>query len=84
MHMCMCLEGKYECVHVYTINVPVCASVWGVVRVGHEGLALNAKSATWSQIGPQPGFISLLHLGMNGIKPNPVYRHPSRSILNCI
>lgn len=26
----------------------------------------------------------ILHLGRNGIKPNPVYRFPLRSILNCI
>lgn len=36
---------------------------WGCIGVGHEGLALNAKSATWSQIGPQPCFISPLSFG---------------------
>lgn len=42
-------------VYLY-MRLPV--GVWGMVWVGHQGPALNAKSATWSQIGPQPGFIS--------------------------
>lgn len=28
------------------------------VSAGHAGLSLNAKSTTWSQIGPQPDFRS--------------------------
>lgn len=41
----------------------VCVCACGCVGVGHEDLALNAKSATWSQIGPQPGFLSLPSFG---------------------
>lgn len=53
-YLCMC---KYECVRVQTMSLRVHVS-GGCIMVGREGLVLNAKSATWSQIGPQPAFIS--------------------------
>lgn len=56
--------NAYE-VHISRgVCVGVCVCVPGVCfGVGSAVLAPNDKSATWSQIGPQPGFRSLPSFG---------------------
>lgn len=67
------------------VCVRACVGVCGVLCVCVKGGLSGWVMEVWPLMPNQPpgprlghSLVSypLLHLGMNGIKPNPVYRHP--------
>lgn len=74
--ICACvLGGKYECVHVFNMSVPVCA-LGGILGWVMKVWPLKPNQPPGPRLEHSLVSYPILHLGVNGINPNPVYRHP--------
>lgn len=79
MSVYVCPGGMFGRGHVFAVT-----ESGGVLDWVIEVWPLMPNRPPGPRLGHSLVTYPLLHLGMNGINPNPVYRHPYRSMLNCI